>query len=313
MSRIIAMNDPLDATERGISETIRAVTPLIRRIVSRYAHAEGSVSREDAEDVIATVHLRLLQRLRSDEAIESIDDYVAALTYNALSDFLRSRYPRRTQLKNRLRYVLTHDPRLSMWEGRACRVAGLKEREGEKEPPFRAELPRERATRAMMDAAKPADAVHEILRAGGGVMTFDALVELTAALWSIADAPLLAMEQCERTVPAPAEPDPRELLDALWREIGQLPLAQRRALLLNLRHSETANVVELFARTGTASFGQIAAAMEMSADDLGAIWNELPLPDQRIASMLRLSRQQVINLRMAARKRLARRVLKGNR
>ena len=299
------MNDPLhEADEHGVENVLRAVAPLIERIVSRYAHAEGSVSREDAQDVIATVHLRLIARLRSDEPIESLDAYVATLTYNTLNDHLRRRYPQRTRLKNRLRYVLTHDPRLAIWPARASLVAGLKKHEGATVPAFVAEVA---ATRTMLNASKTADAVFEILRAGGGMMTFDALVEFTARLWQIVDEPHVGVEQLDET-PRETPPDLTALLAELWREIGLLPLTHRQALLLNLRHGETENVIELFAFTGTASFGELAAALEMTSDELAAIWNELPLPDKRIAALLGVTRQQVINLRKSARKRLARRV-----
>lgn len=282
----------------GTGTILAAITPLIERIVSRYSHSEGSVSREDAEDVIATVQLRLLMRLRSDEPVESVEDYAATLTYNTLSDHLRRRYPQRTKLRNRLRYMLTHDRRLALSQGPAGMVAGLSGQAG---------LP-------ALHGAQPADEVFEILRASGGVMPFDALVELTATLWNITDAPPVAIEQVE-TAAQPRDRELNELLAELWREIGALPLAQRKALLLNLRHDENANVIELFALTGTATFRELAAAMEMTADALAAIWNELPLPDNRIAEMLGVSRQQVINLRKSARKRLTNRVLerKGER
>jgi predicted DNA-binding protein (UPF0251 family) len=53
--------------------------------------------------------------------------------------------------------------------------------------------------------------------------------------------------------------------------------------------------------------------MELSTEELAALWNDLPLEDLRIAEMLGISRQQVINLRKSARHRLARRVMKTKR
>ena len=44
----------------------------------------------------------------------------------------------------------------------------------------------------------------------------------------------------------------------------------------------------------------------MPPEHLAEIWNELPLDDRTIAGHLGLTRQQVINLRSAARQRLAR-------
>jgi hypothetical protein len=61
---------------------------------------------------------------------------------------------------------------------------------------------------------------------------------------------------------------------------------------------------------GIATLRQLAAALEMSAESLAETWNELPMEDSRIAELLGLTRQQVINARKSGRERLARR-LKG--
>jgi hypothetical protein len=50
--------------------------------------------------------------------------------------------------------------------------------------------------------------------------------------------------------------------------------------------------------------------LEISADEFAAVWNDLPIEDARIAELLGLTRQQVINARKSGRERLARR-LKG--
>jgi hypothetical protein len=75
-------------------------------------------------------------------------------------------------------------------------------------------------------------------------------------------------------------------------------------LLLNL----TGDAISLFLMTGTASLRALAAGLEMSAEALASLWNDLPLSDNEVASRLSCTRQQVINLRMAARKRLANRL-----
>jgi hypothetical protein len=46
----------------------------------------------------------------------------------------------------------------------------------------------------------------------------------------------------------------------------------------------------------------------MTKEEFAEIWNHLPLDDNRIAEILNLTRQQVINLRKSARERLARRM-----
>jgi hypothetical protein len=117
-------------------------------------------------------------------------------------------------------------------------------------------------------------------------------------------------------VPDVSEPDPawrlekRMFLQRLWEELQQLPRNQRAALLLNLKEGSGFGCITLFPATGIASAGQLAEALEMTAERLAELWNDLPLEDAKIAELLGLSRQQVINARKSGRERLARR-LKG--
>jgi hypothetical protein len=102
----------------------------------------------------------------------------------------------------------------------------------------------------------------------------------------------------------------RVFLQRLWDEALQLPRQQRVALLLNMRDAEGRGCISLFPALGIATLRQLAEALEMSAERLAEMWKETPLEDAKIAELLRLTRQQVINARKSARERLARR-LKG--
>ncbi len=100
----------------------------------------------------------------------------------------------------------------------------------------------------------------------------------------------------------------RLFLQRVWNEVCQLPSAQCAALLLNLRDAQERGVLALIPLTDVAPFRQIAEALGMAAEDLTVLWKDLPLDDATIAERLGLERQQVINLRKAARARLARRL-----
>jgi hypothetical protein len=100
----------------------------------------------------------------------------------------------------------------------------------------------------------------------------------------------------------------RAYLQKLWSEICELPERQRAALLLNLKDAQGGSGLALFPLTGTASFQQLAQALSRSAEELARLWNDLPLDDLQIAESLKLTRQQVINLRKSARERLSRRL-----
>jgi hypothetical protein len=96
----------------------------------------------------------------------------------------------------------------------------------------------------------------------------------------------------------------------LWREIRQLPPRQCAALILGLRDEKGRTAAVLLPLTGTAGVRQIAEAMQIPAESLAQLWNRLPLDDAAIAELLGTERQQVINLRKAARERLTRRMRK---
>ena len=79
-------------------------------------------------------------------------------------------------------------------------------------------------------------------------------------------------------------------------------------MLLNLKDSEGRGCIALFSITGIATLRELAGVMEMSAEKFAELWNELPLEDSRIAELLGLTRQQVINARKSGRERLGRRL-----
>src|SRR5262249_32123672 len=102
----------------------RHASPLIRRIVGRQLGSRASARsvESDLDDVHATVLLRLtaqcwtLRRSDSASAIASLSSYVATTTYNTCHEWLRARAPRRARLRNRVRYLLTRDVTLALWE-----------------------------------------------------------------------------------------------------------------------------------------------------------------------------------------------------
>lgn len=290
-------------------------TPLIRRIVSRCARSDRQLREQDYDDVIATVILRLVGKLRrlSEEqsSIQQFEDYVATLTYNTVYDFLRRRFPERSRLKNRLRYVLTRDSRFSLWNAPSGPAAGLAEWEGSAMVTQQIDLPGESSTPAMLNAGEPARALLAIFRHVGGPVSLDALAELTATLWGITDARQPMDARVQKIEPAPlARAEARQYLAALWAEILLLQPPHRAALLLNLREADGLNAVPQFLLLGIARFDEIASAIGISPQELTELWSSLPLDDMTIAARLKGTRQQVINFRKTARERLARRMMR---
>src|SRR5688572_23717678 len=117
-----------EAEQRLESLIEERIGPLVRKIVGRKLSAHGprkAFAAEDLEDVASDAVLVLLKRLRMLRAhpgvndIESLDDYTAAATYSACAHHLRRRYPERSRLKNRVRYVVGRDARFAVWPDQA--------------------------------------------------------------------------------------------------------------------------------------------------------------------------------------------------
>jgi hypothetical protein len=136
--------DDEDARARLGELLIDQASPLIHQIVRRQLLSGGGAAartrEQDAEDLHGSLMLRLtaqLWALRGEEReiavgesaagenaaptasaapIASFGNYVARAAYNACHEWLRQRAPRRARLQSRVRYVLTHDPRLMMRE-----------------------------------------------------------------------------------------------------------------------------------------------------------------------------------------------------
>ncbi len=163
------------------------------------------------------------------------------------------------------------------------------------------------------------DALAEILDYLGGPVDFEAFVGTLAAFLRIEDQPVESTDQIEdpgdfliadRQPDASLQVEKRIFLERLWEEVRLLPPNQRAALLLNLKDPEGKGCISLMPAIGIATFRQLAEVLGMGAERLAEIWNDLPLEDEKIAGLLQLTRQQIINARKSARERLARR-LKG--
>jgi hypothetical protein len=306
--------------------------PLIQTILrGRLGSARGGHGHREAadrEDISSRVVLQIVGRLRGlkgdpgSEAIGDFRGYVAAATYRSCNQYLRERYPQRHRMRRRLRYLLTHDPALAVWETPRSDLCGLASWRDATAPA--APLPAGAADRALREAlaglrrehAPSGRLVAHLLAAVGRPVAFETLVTALAEVWGAEEERPPAGRQAwgtgspshgaPPTPPAVSPAEDRIYLRELWQRIQELPRRQRAALLLNLRDAEGHDLIGLLPLTGVASIPQIAATLEMPPEHLAQIWNELPLDDRAIASHLGLTRQQVINLRSAARQRLAR-------
>jgi hypothetical protein len=254
--------------------------------------------------------LQLIERFRQQpgegvpRSIAELTNYVATVANHACDHYLRAKYPLRWQLRNRIRYALENERRFALW--RTDEGVWLCGKAGWHTVP-RGRLP-DPAQLTVGSPRRPRELLVQIFALSGGPLELGAIVDFAATVWGTSLGAREHVAALERL------PDPRPSADVvleqrrnaqlLWHQVKDLPVRQRQALMLNLKDDG----IRLFVQTGTASLAAMADALEMSVADFASIWNDLPLADNAIAARLGCTRQQVINLRMAARKRLANRL-----
>lgn len=263
-----------------------------------------NVAQHVRDDLRGEVVVRLLKRLRQAEEepqiapIRRFEDYIASVASRLVDDLARAVFPEWTRIKHRALYLLNHDDRFRLFVDAAGRTMC----EPANPSPARRRV-RTSAAQALAssvleilgEAGQPLgvdDVVNALARRSGvvGAAHFSGPVELARSF----DDPCAAMQSADA-------------VRRLWSEIQELPQRQRLALLLNARDEAGESVLRLLAATGIAPAGALAAALGIGEDEMNRLWDELPLADDVIAGRLGLTRQQVINLRKAARDRLARR------
>lgn len=284
--------------------------PLIDEILN-YKIRRYASFRDDAEDLRNEILVALLSRLRKmresqdSSQIRNFKDYVAVTAYNACSGYFRRRSPLRRSMRNRLRYILESDADFALWTRGSewlCGQSRWKDRYDS--------CPREKIPNlSLQQPGMERDVLRQLFRTVNAPVLLEDLLEVFSPSWQTKD---VAVEDVDTSLQAQNQMDAvlvqRSFLERAWTEICGLPVKQRAALLLSLRDENGDGMLVVLPATGIASLRKIAEALDMQAEELAGLWKGLPLDDLRIASLLGITRQQVINLRKSARDRLGRRI-----
>lgn len=314
--------------EQLLAELITAqVSPVIAGIVRIKLRLGGATGQADADDLRQEALTELLaelekcQRQPERHPIGDLRGLAATITYRVCYRWLRRQTPQRRALKNRLQYALTRQAELAMWPDAQGRLsAGLAAWRGREDKIKSVRLRQlagdEKFAAHLGTGGGPAQlsaTLVAVFNALAGPVELEELVGLMVALLRISDAPVGAATGAEVAELAAHDDvawqvEKRIFLERLWTEVQLLPLAQRRALLLNLRDAGGDGCIALFPAVGVATIKQLATALELPLEEFAELWNRLPLDDAGIAALLGLARQQVINARKSARERLTRRL-----
>lgn len=290
-----------------LGQTVRAA--LRRRSGLSLSDDDSRAENLDALDVYQDVLTRIWERI-GEGAVDDVADlkaYATTVAYNLWSDYLRRRNPRRTSLKNRLRYFLSHAPEYTLWEGpenalwcglRAWRYGTVavdhsriqRVRDDVSWLPPQAK-PLERFSYA--DWNRFASAAFAGL---GGAISFDDLVALAAKVLEVredridsidadADGDRAVGELADRVRLTPeAAAELRGTIERLWMAVKDLRADYRCAYLLNIPGpGKSRGDIEVFVELGLVRIPEIGAALGLNDGQYLAAWSALPLsPEHRM-------------------------------
>ena len=305
--------------------------PVIRRAIRHKLNlavhnGESDQDRQDVEDLHSEAVLeafsvlRELKRTPTPPPIRDFRGYIAAIGFRVCSAYLRKKRPQRASLKDKVRYILTRRADFALWKSASdtwlCGLQTFREQSGplvERHLPDSSSfLEESRQQRTRAEELDLGELIEAVFLWSGKPVPLDALVGFLADARGIKDEFTEQIDEGIEDHPdtranVTIEVEQRLYLERVWTEIAQLPVKQRRALLLNLTDRFGNGLIALLPGVGIASFREVAATLEMTVDQLAELWGELPLNDAAIAHLLGITRQQVINLRKSARERLVRR------
>jgi hypothetical protein len=308
--------------------------PIVKEILGStlrlYDNSGAGPYSQDAGDLLNDIVINLVSRLRqlrhdpTQDAIADFRSYVAGTAYNACNFYLRQRFPRRSRLKNRLRYLLSHDSHFALWpsgpSGLLCGLAMWRDRHEQASGRLLETIRQDPGewiqttglTRVSIDRADLIALLKVLFQWFQSPIKLDELVNIVADICREKDQPNVPLENvlnlAAMTISSETILEQQTNLELFWREVCELPRRQRVALLLNFRDDRGQELTSLLPYTRTATIEEIAEALEFPLVEFLRLWNKLPLDDIAISQLLHASRQQVINLRKCARQRLQRKM-----
>ncbi len=313
--------------------------PLIGKLLKRRfsgpvftaVESEGEQASDDlCQEALLTI-VRHLQQLKRGSAgdLHDLNAYASQVTRNLFSDYLRRKRPARWSLEGKVRYVSKLLGTTELWDRDGHSVIGRSEdrRLGRSANHRKLQMLINspcRAARAFADgdvsSVPLAELLTRLLNWLDGFASLDQVVQALVQILGLVDPPQVSqtskegvavLDLLDTSPSADVLLEMREMLRALWAEVLLLPPRQKMAVLLNLRDDKGRGVIALLPIAGIATVAEIASALEMSEQDLHAVWQALPIDDREIAERLGLSAPDVANLRAVGRARLKRRIAKS--
>src|SRR5262245_56721086 len=343
-STLLAFLQTTDADERArlLSKLIlEQAAPSVRQVLRyrlRFYIGKGgrSHTNPDAEDLYHDVIAKLVKILnearaqRKNADIKDFRQYATRVAVNACNDYLRSKYPSRTRLKDQVRDTFDQHADFDIWRSEHGEmVCGFAVWRNEMKPCLFSERVRRLEEQpelirqelfAQMDSQKIllTNGIASIFDWVSCPIELDSLVNATAVLLDIKVRQFEPLDD-DNGLLSPAATassslydeilEVRSALQELWDEVCRMPANQRETFIFSFANSKGDDLLSLLFDAGVSTPSQMAEELDMSLDRLMTIWKGMPMRNVDIAVLLGVERQQVNKWRHRAMKQLEKRFL----
>jgi hypothetical protein len=321
--KALVEGDAARADERIAALTARVIDPAVRAATTTYLSNLAAADRAGVSAMCRDTLVSLLRAVRRGDRtvpVADLEHFARACAIDVCRDYLRRTRPAAARLANRIRLLATRGLGILAWTTATGRPAiGL--------PGWTDQLPleppypwtgRAKAWWGKAHAAADGPALMPTLirvqEQTGAPLYVDAVAALLLEITGASEADLRLDASPEGDEPdlamldAGSGPDhlsiARSYLDRAWRELLEMPLHLRTALLLTLHDQHGSALLPVFHCAGVTPLRSVAEALGMKPDEAAAIWAHLPWDDRSVGRRLGLTGIQVLNARTAARSRL---------
>lgn len=284
-------------------------------------------------DVIAKL-IRVLNQLQLQDGKTRIKDfrrYTIRIAVNVCNDYLRSKYPVRTRLKDRVRDTLERHQDFDLWmseQGQILCGLAIWRHETEEISLFdRAKMlenhpeiiKQEQFSRLDSQKIPLTETLAKIFEWVRAPIELECLVNVTAVVLDIKEPEFESLDDegsqlSHRLLVEGSTHDEiieeRAALEKLWSEIRQLPPNQRDTFIFSFANSRGDDLLSLLFEAGVVTPSRMAEELGMPLDRLMMIWKEMPLRNTDIAVLFGVERQQINKWRHRATKHIEKRFLK---
>jgi RNA polymerase sigma factor (sigma-70 family) len=303
---------------------------LLQRLNIYFNPQRKAINQPEAEDLYQTVILKLVACLGgqgnsiSTDDIYEVSNYVATITHNVCNDFLRTKYPERNRLKNKLRDLMRRHPDFTCWMVEDRLLCGLVNWSGRPESPNVEKLVYEFNGKSDESETNKLLVAHliklplsrlvaELFARGEGPIEIDQLVHIIAKLQGIRDQmnesidpeDLSALQIADSSSRFYERLELKEFLLRLWNACCELPLSQRKAFIFTSSDNKGDSLLHIVLREQAITITKIYQALNMTREDLLAVWERLPMDGSTAAAELGTSTQMIAKWRHRALRKLS--------